>query len=143
MHRPTAIADGAAAAGRACDELSRRLRAGLSCQAEELLAAEPEIADDTDAVLELLYTEFLVRQQLGQQPQISDWLDRFPKWHAELAQLFEVHAVVEDGTTQRVGLSGTQADDPSGPDPSQARSEFIGGYAAMSCSMRLAAAAWA
>ena len=39
---------------RACDELSRRLREGLACRAEEFLAAEPTIRTDTDAALELL-----------------------------------------------------------------------------------------
>jgi hypothetical protein len=81
---------------QACDELSRRLRAGLSGGAEELLAADPTIESDIDAVLELIYTEFVVREQLGQQPQVQEWLDRFPKWRRELEQLFEVHAVVEN-----------------------------------------------
>ena len=53
---------------RACDELSRRLRSGLACEAEEFLAADPAIGSDADAVLELLYTEFIVREQLGEQP---------------------------------------------------------------------------
>ena len=64
---------------RACDELSRRLRSGLACEAEEFLAADPTIGSDTDAVLELLYTEFIVREQLGERPRPQEWLDRFPR----------------------------------------------------------------
>lgn len=122
------------AARRASDELSRRLRAGQSCGAEEILAAEPALRSDTDGVLELLYTEFVVREQLGQQPRFSDWYDRFPQWREELEQLFEVHAVVEHGSMRQGELSGTQGGDESqssaaDTQPSAGGEQFIGGYA--------------
>src|SRR5947209_2192464 len=92
---------------RACDELSRRLRSGLACEVEEFLAADPTIGSDMDAVLELLYTEFIVREQIGEQPRPQEWLDRFPQWRAELAELFEVHTLVDQEQASRAGFSGT------------------------------------
>src|SRR5687767_2294549 len=104
------ISDGAIALRRACDELSRLLRAGHAAGAEQFLATEPLVGTDADAALELIYTEFVVRGHLGQRPRPEEWLDRFPQWRQELSQLFEVHALVDDGHTWRTGLSGTQGD---------------------------------
>src|SRR2546428_579479 len=104
---------------RACDELSRKLRAGISCQAEEFLQAEPSLAADSDAALELVYTEFVVREQLGQQPRNQEWLERFPQWRIELTQIFEVHEAVAQRGTRRVDLTGTKHDAADASDQSE------------------------
>jgi WD40 repeat protein/serine/threonine protein kinase len=83
-------------------ELQRLLRAGAPCRVEDLLAAYPAVAADANSALELIYTEFVVRDQLGQQPQTTDWLARFPQWRDDLAQLFEVHTAVA-GASATVG----------------------------------------
>src|SRR5262245_10818857 len=113
---------------QACGELERSLRAGEPCPAEDLLAAYPALASDTDAVLELLYTEFVLREALGQRPDPADWYARFPRWREDLRQLFEVHRFVrtvpglETSATQRLAPPGqgqtTMADGPeAGPSP--------------------------
>ena len=76
---------------RACAELDRRLRAGEVCRAETLLAEQPDLAAEADAAVELIYTEFVVREQLGQQPTPDAWYDRFPQWRPQLERLFHVH----------------------------------------------------
>src|SRR5262249_5179298 len=81
---------------------------GRACNAAEFLAADPTIGSDPDAVLELLYTEFLVRDQLGENPRPQEWIERYPQWSAELAQLFEVHTLVEQQEEPRKG--GSQID---------------------------------
>jgi tetratricopeptide (TPR) repeat protein/predicted Ser/Thr protein kinase len=131
-HEP--LPDSTPAVRHACDELSRRLRAGLDCRAEDFLAADAALAADADGVLELVYTEFLVRQQLGQQPEPADWLERFPRWRSELSQVFEVHDAVANRQTWRVGLSGTRPPEATvhfpGPGPlaDAASGQMIGGY---------------
>jgi tetratricopeptide (TPR) repeat protein len=80
----------------ACDELSRRLRAGEECSAESLLAKSHAIRANTDAALELLYTEFVVHEELGKRPRPDDWYARFPQWRSELDELFEVHRFVNE-----------------------------------------------
>ena len=86
-------------------------------------------------MLELLYTEFVVREQLGEQPRPEEWLERFPQWRAELAQLFEVHALVDDeqtlaGRDCRARMAKLRArlagDDRRGADRDQG--QFLGGY---------------
>jgi len=84
---------------QACAELERRLRAGESCSAEEIFGAFPELASDADAALELIYTEFVMREQLGQKPLPADWYARFPHWRHDLEQLFQVHRAVGAGET--------------------------------------------
>jgi hypothetical protein len=75
---------------RACAELERRLRAGGPGGAEDLLADYPAVAACTEAALELVYTEYVVREELGQRPDSADWLRRFPLWRDDLRQLFQV-----------------------------------------------------
>jgi serine/threonine protein kinase len=75
---------------RACAELERRLRAGGPCGAEEFLADYPAAAASTEAALELVYTEYVVREELGQRPDSADRLRRFPQWRDDLQQLFQV-----------------------------------------------------
>ena len=49
-----------------CAELERRLSAGDACAAESVFAAHPELSGDVDAALEVIYTEFVAREHLGQ-----------------------------------------------------------------------------
>ena len=96
----SAIQNLAALLRQACDELERRLRGGQPCAAEDLFAAFPELASDTEAAVELIYTEFVAREQLGQRPDPADWFGRFPRWRDDLEQLFQVHRAAGGGSTK-------------------------------------------
>src|SRR5436190_11018537 len=80
---------------QACAELDRRLRAGESCRAEALLAAYPAVAANADLALELIYTEFVTREQLGQRPSPAEWGQRFPQWQERLQRLFQVDQLMQ------------------------------------------------
>jgi serine/threonine protein kinase len=95
---------------QACAELERRLRAGESCSAEELFATFPDLASDADAALELIYTEFVMREQLGQKPVPADWYARFPQWRHDLEQLFQIHRAVGVGETLPPNATPVPAD---------------------------------
>src|SRR5262249_14017022 len=106
---------------RACADTDRCLRAGGTCHAEDFLAAWPDVSADADSALELIYTEFVLREELGQQPSPEEWYRRFPQWREDLRELFEVdrwvHAPAKPSTlppaatlTQAATLFG----DPSG-----------------------------
>jgi serine/threonine-protein kinase len=75
---------------RACIELARRLRAGTECRTEEFLPALADSGSADEDGLELAYTEFVVRQQLGQQPNPDQWYARFPDWRQRLERLFQI-----------------------------------------------------
>ena len=79
---------------QACSELGRSLRGNQACSAEEVLAAHPEFAGDSTAALEIIYTEFVVREELGQKPTPAAWFARFPQWRTDLEELFQVHEFV-------------------------------------------------
>ncbi len=77
---------------RACSELRERLRSGEDYRAESIFATYAEVADDPEAALEVVYTEYVTREELGQQPSADDVLARFPQWRERLRRLLDVHA---------------------------------------------------
>jgi WD40 repeat protein/serine/threonine protein kinase/tetratricopeptide (TPR) repeat protein len=88
--------------------LERRLRAGEPCCVEDLLSAFPALASHTDAALELIYTDFVLREELGQQPSPATYYDRFAQWRGDLQQLFHVHHFACDsGAAISAGRSTT------------------------------------
>ncbi|AGA31513.1 WD40 repeat domain-containing serine/threonine protein kinase [Singulisphaera acidiphila] len=78
-----------------CAELGRRLRAGEACRVEVYLEQHPELADDEDAVIELLYAEYVVREERGEEPAPEEWYARFPQWRDRLGRLLEFHRILE------------------------------------------------
>jgi serine/threonine protein kinase len=84
---------------QACAEVERLLGAGQAASAEEVLAAHPALAGDDDAALEVVYTEFVAREALGQRPSPADFCARFPQWREGLAQLFEIHDTLAGNST--------------------------------------------
>jgi serine/threonine protein kinase len=74
---------------QACAELRQRLLSGEDCRAEHFLNAHPELNSSLDHALELIYTEFVTRRELGQNPDLSEWLSRFPQWGAQLQRRLE------------------------------------------------------
>ncbi|HYH67029.1 MAG TPA: protein kinase [Urbifossiella sp.] len=96
---------------RARAELESSLRGGGDARAEALLTAYPAVATDPEAALELVYTEFVVRQELGQNPTPADWIERFPQYRADLEQMFEVHDELcrSDAITRHDGLGAVPA----------------------------------
>lgn len=84
-----------AALTRAIDDLEKRVRGGERKSCESILRAYPDVAADKDSLLELIYTEYVLRQELGQAAPIADWIARFPEWQADLEALFQVDAYVQ------------------------------------------------
>jgi eukaryotic-like serine/threonine-protein kinase len=72
-------------------ELERRLHAGEDCRAEEFFADCPALAAQAERALDLIYTEFAAREELGRRASPEEYYQRFPQWRAELAKQFAVH----------------------------------------------------
>src|SRR5262249_27670516 len=77
---------------RACAELRAALRAREGSRAEAILARYPELAGDADSALEFVYTGWVTREELGEQPTVEELIQRFPQWQVRLKRLLEVHA---------------------------------------------------
>ncbi len=89
-------------------EQRRRWLAGDRVAAEALFEREPRLLADPDCALELIYSEVLVREELGESPQWDELTRRFPALADRLAALFEVHQALESGRL----LDPTGADTP-------------------------------
>jgi hypothetical protein len=100
----------------ACAELSRRLHAGESCQVETLLQDFPSLASDPRLALDLILTEFRVRQQLGQIPDPQELLRRFPQWNQQLQQrLGSLDVLTANEDSDRTPLQESRADSSETP----------------------------
>jgi WD40 repeat protein/serine/threonine protein kinase len=89
---------------RWCEALDRRLRAGEDGRAEEYLAREPSL-DPEDAV-ELVYTEFVGREERGEPVDPAAFLARFPALRGALEEQFLVHAVMHGEAARRTPQTG-------------------------------------
>jgi serine/threonine-protein kinase len=105
---------------RACAALASRLRGGEACRAEDVLAGFPDLAGDPDAALELVYTEFVVRAELGQAPSPEEFCARFPRWRDRLQRLFEVHRMMCDASQVATVKAAPPAEGAGGPATGQA-----------------------
>lgn len=90
----------------ACGDLARRLRLGERRVAEQILAEKPDLAARTDVALELVYTEFVTLEELGQPLDPDELYARFPQYRDQLERLLRIHqAFGDDGLSQSVQTS--------------------------------------
>jgi WD40 repeat protein/tRNA A-37 threonylcarbamoyl transferase component Bud32 len=73
-----------------------RWQRGERVPAEEYLARYPALQADVTCAVELVYHEVLLREELGEAPQVGEYLQRFPQYRSRLEPLFEVHRALED-----------------------------------------------
>jgi len=66
-------------------DMAERWRAGGSAAVEEYLRSFPSLQSDPNAVLDLIYQEVLLRTERGENPQLGDYVRRFPSCAEALA----------------------------------------------------------
>lgn len=81
---------------KAAAELESNVRSGDTRATEAVLTTYPELAADREAILELIYTEYVLRQEQGAEVQLAEWEARFPQWTKDLRELFQVHEFLSD-----------------------------------------------
>ncbi|MBI1831524.1 MAG: protein kinase [Planctomycetes bacterium] len=62
---------------------------------EALLARHPELADNANAILDLIAHELVLRQECAEKPTLEEYVQRFPKWAAQIKIQFEVERAIE------------------------------------------------
>jgi eukaryotic-like serine/threonine-protein kinase len=77
-----------------CDDQVRRWRAGQRVPAEAYLARHPRLNVESEAAFELIYGEFLLREQQGDSAAPEEFYWRFPRFAARLARQLELHGVL-------------------------------------------------
>ncbi len=63
--------------------------------AESYLPLYPTLRGDLEYAVELIYGEFLLREELGEGPTAAEYLERFPQYAPRLRQQLEFHQAVE------------------------------------------------
>jgi serine/threonine protein kinase len=81
---------------QACAELDRTLRAGGRCRAEQFFAAFPLLGCQEDLAVELIYTEFVVREELGHRPTPEEYYARFGHLRDRLQRQLQVHELLRE-----------------------------------------------
>jgi serine/threonine-protein kinase len=118
----------AAAAVLAVDQW-RRWHAGQRVWAEEYLRRCPAVAAHPGAALEVVYGEFLIRRELGETPQPTEYYDRFPHLAAGLREQFALGQALDTGgppeRTQDLPASLTH---PAGRRPAAGPAPEVPGY---------------
>jgi eukaryotic-like serine/threonine-protein kinase len=62
----------------------------------EALLDESALAHDAETLLDLIYNEIVVREELGEQPSAKEYSQRYPHLQEEIELHFEVHRAVHD-----------------------------------------------
>src|SRR5262245_65936518 len=83
-------------------ELQRRLCAGEPCRAEDFLTSFPALASSDELAVELIWSESVIRERLGQHPDSEEWYARFPRWSESLRRRLRS----DPGAQARTPLSG-------------------------------------
>ncbi|HZW30437.1 MAG TPA: protein kinase [Isosphaeraceae bacterium] len=81
---------------RLCNDQVRRWRAGQRVPAEAYFGLYPTIRADSEAAFELIYGEFLLREELGEPPQWEEFRWRFPRFAERLRRQLDLHAVLRE-----------------------------------------------
>ena len=75
-----------------------RCRLGQRVPAEAYLDAFPAVRDQAEHAVELVLAEYLLREELGEQPALEEYLGRFPQYAGALQLQLELHqAMGADG----------------------------------------------
>ena len=72
----------------------RQWLSGRRILLESYLPQHPEIAQSEELLLDLIYHEVRLRELMGEQVSLADYLRRFPQLKAQLEPLFEVHSAM-------------------------------------------------
>jgi serine/threonine protein kinase len=73
----------------------RRWQQGERVLVETYLAQFPDLRNNADGVLDLIYHEIFLREQGGEAAGLEEYLRRFPQWGSELRLQFEVHQAIQ------------------------------------------------
>ncbi len=120
---------------RSCREVELRVRAGEDLVSEAILASFPELAADAELALDVIYTEYVTREELGQRPTAVELSTRFPQWSDRLERLLDVDAALGEIKPESLTVlpKSTWEGDPKsitthGPNPPNPIRRRIGQY---------------
>jgi WD40 repeat protein len=75
-----------------------RWQTGECILAEAYLAGYPAVGADPESAVDLVYGEFLLREEMGERPALDEYTARFPRYAAQLRLQVELHRAMESGS---------------------------------------------
>jgi WD40 repeat protein len=120
----------------------RRGERGDLLPVEEYVRQHPHLRAQPEALLDLLYHDFLLREQAGERPTVEEYQRRFPEFAEDLRDQFEVHEAMRAGEDRSASVSTTlpfrhdapaasaPATEPAavGPGPAASAAPTVPGY---------------
>jgi len=76
-------------------EMREAWEAGDRPITEEFLTRHPELWNQPEAAIEIIYEETCLRKEHGEEMSRQDLLNRFPKWKTQLEVLLDCHLIME------------------------------------------------
>ncbi len=109
----------------------RAWRRGEPTPVETYLSQHPTVRTDTQAVLDLIYNEIMLREETGESPPLEEYLRRFPELAPELRLQFEVEQAIQstsapDGENHLTVVGGALSRSAPPNIPSVAGYEVLG-----------------
>lgn len=96
---------------------------------EEYLGAFSAVAADTELAVDVIYTEYLAREQSGERPELAEYLDRFPAYAKVLAEQILLHHALQtfddDALSEPGSANGDAVDLPDGTSDAEASYEIL------------------
>jgi hypothetical protein len=88
---------------------AERCRLGQWVPAEEYLAAFSAVRDDPAATVDLVFAEFLLREEQGERPPLEEFLHRFPQYAEELKLQIALHREMDGDRAPTAAGAGAAA----------------------------------
>jgi tetratricopeptide (TPR) repeat protein/predicted Ser/Thr protein kinase len=82
-----------------CADQRTRWQLGERVRVEAYLEQNRDLDNDPEGLLDLIYNEVVLRQQGGERPCLSEYVERFARFEGPLRLLFEVHDALEKGSS--------------------------------------------
>ncbi len=102
-----------------------RWQVGERIPTENYLRRYPGLAADAEAVVELAYGEFLVREENGEQPTLAEYQGRFPSHQERLGQQVDLHRVLQGQSASAEGTSSVLDANRTTAEPASPRESGI------------------
>jgi eukaryotic-like serine/threonine-protein kinase len=81
---------------RLCEDLENRIRSGEMLQCEAYFEEYRSLFTDPNSAIDLIFTEYMARIEVGDRPSVDEYLQRFPQFKTQLEQQFQLAELLDE-----------------------------------------------
>src|SRR5207302_11069961 len=85
---------------------SSRWREGERISAESYLQIHPVLQTDAECAAEIIYGEFLLREEAGESPTLGEYEQRFPQYASRLKLQIQLHRAMAERSSSDLSVPG-------------------------------------